>query len=673
MSNILRYHICPEFAEPRLKDLRDYCRRTGCRELLLFSSSYDFQPSFIPLEEYREYAKKLGEWTKTLKDEGITISINVLQTLGHINFPRAMSAQFPFQRRVGSDGTEAGGGVCALCPDLHEYTREVYRVFASLKPRLLYVDDDFRAAMDGALCCFCPQHMERIGVKLDRQISREELVTIMLKQTDFAPSVERMAFHESQVEAFDGLSAVIHKAVAEVSPDTLVGLMTGAVPLKQWGMDYREIAITLAGPNHKPFIRPQISGYGERCDIQHYAGSNRQPAIVRNFVGDDVGLHPEIENYTYTTYSKSARITLQQMAMVHLDGCHEHALNIFDMYNNPLCESEQLIAMLERYRGFLETLSREIPEGSRTSGIACWRHVNGHLYHRAKAEATNLQSALIPDHQAEKYISHLGLPLGFDWQCSPFLLLTGDDVSALKREEMCALLQRNAVLDIRAVECVIAAGLGDMLGIELGEPVSRDESTAEYFEGSDFGTEEMGRYSPLRSVVRDGWCHRITACEGSKLTTLSTVLDAEGRRVGPAVSAVESSAGGRYGIMGFAVDDMLHTAFVHVRRAVQMRNLFEWVAGQALPVVVEGHPYLVPQVVPFNDSTMVLGLSNFSLDQCTSATLKFANGCPQSIHRLTPDGTWLPAEEDFEPIARHSVHLRCSIDTGQVLVYILGR
>ncbi len=125
--------------------------------------------------------------------------------------------------------------------------------------------------------------------------------------------------------------------------------------------------------------------------------------------------------------------------------------------------------------------------------------------------------------------------------------------------------------------------------------------------------------------------------------------------------------------MGFAVDDMLHIAFVHVRRAVQMRKLFEWVAGQALPVVVENYPYLVPQLVPLNDKTMVLGLSSFSFDQCANATLEFANGCPQSIHRLTPDGTWLPAEQDFEPIGEHSVHLRRSIDTGGVLVYLLER
>jgi hypothetical protein len=516
--------------------------------------------------------------------------------------------------------------------------------------------------------------MKKISEKLNRNITREELVDIMLKRKGSQICDELLAFHESQVESFDSLSGVIQKAVAEISPDTRVGFMAAVAPSGQWGMDFRKIALTLAGPGHKPFIRPQIAFYGERCNIQPYIGGNRQPAIVRNFVGDDVELYPEIENYPYTTYSKSAKITFQQMTMVHLDGCHGHAVNFFDQYGSPMRESEQIIAMLEQYQGFFETLCNVIPEGTRTTGIACWHHADGHLYNRPKLEdVRNLNVTLWPSgYQAEDYISHMGLPLGFDWQNSPFLFLTGNDIAALNREEICALLRRNAVLDIHAVECIIDAGLGEQLGIELGEFISRDQSTVEYFEGADFGTEEMGRNWPLRSYVKDDWCRKITARAGAKLTVLSNVLDVEGLAVCPVVSAVESPNGSRHGILSFAINDIRPEAFVHARRALQMKNLFEWIAGQSLPTIIENHPYVVPQVVPLSNGTTVLGLSNFSLDPCTNTTLKFANCCPQKVRRLTSDGKWLRAESDFEQIDEHRINLRYPIATGDVVVYLLG-
>ena len=44
MHHILRTYIPATAFESRTRDLLDYCRRTGCREVLLFTTSYDEAP-----------------------------------------------------------------------------------------------------------------------------------------------------------------------------------------------------------------------------------------------------------------------------------------------------------------------------------------------------------------------------------------------------------------------------------------------------------------------------------------------------------------------------------------------------------------------------------------------------------------------------------------------------
>ena len=76
MKHILRYHIRECMAESSIADIKKYCERTGCREVLLFTSSYDFQPSFIPLEELKSYADSLAGWSEILSQAGIIVNLN---------------------------------------------------------------------------------------------------------------------------------------------------------------------------------------------------------------------------------------------------------------------------------------------------------------------------------------------------------------------------------------------------------------------------------------------------------------------------------------------------------------------------------------------------------------------------------------------------------------------
>ena len=261
MKHILRYHIRECLANERIADLEKYCERTGCRELLLFTGSYDFQPSFVSLEDLKSYAASMAIWMEEFNKSGIAVNINVLQTLGHVNFPLSDSRQFPFQRRVDWAGNEGGGGACPLDKELSEYVVEIYRTFAVLKPSVIYVDDDFRSHI-GGLCCFCDEHLKRIGEILGRAISRSDLCTEMLKTNSTEPNTFRRAFHQAQVDGLCQLSESIRKNVAEVSPNTRLGLMIARIPLGLWGHDFLAVGACFGGQE------TQASAQAPNCPVQ---------------------------------------------------------------------------------------------------------------------------------------------------------------------------------------------------------------------------------------------------------------------------------------------------------------------------------------------------------------------------------------------------------------------
>ena len=386
--------------------------------------------------------------------------------------------------------------------------------------------------------------------------------------------------------------------------------MTGMVTHGQWGLDWARVVRTLSGPEHRPFMRPQINPYGETTDPRDYAWGNRQPAIVRALMGGEIEYHPEVENHSYTPYAKSARMTRMQMTILHLDGFHQTALNAFYRVGPSLAEGEILIRALEQHRGFFEALEAAIPEGTRNDGIACLRRADGHLHRRVRPGETAL-SELIYQPRAEGLLPLLGLPVGFRWENSPFLLLGGDDAAALKPGEIETLLRRNPVLDRRAVECILGAGLGDVLGFSLGDEIPHENCTYERFDGEGYEAVPAGRLNPLRGSFPGNWCRRIHAAEETRLDAESWVVSALDEQMCPAVARVTTGGGRRYGILNFAIDECDRLMFLNPARPLQMRRLFEWTAGTPLPVVVEKAPMLMPQLVPLPDGSRILGLSNF--------------------------------------------------------------
>ncbi len=627
LHHILRIFIPENAMERRTAEVIDYCRRTGCREVLWFTG--DYMPSFVPIDEIRDTVRKFAPYAERIREAGITFSVNVLQTVGHVSFPLSLQNEFPFQRRVYTDGRVSTEGACPLCPNLQDWVVEAYGIYATLMPRVIFVDDDFRAAMQG-LSCLCDRHLARIGQLAGRAVTREE-VAHGIHDPSETPALLRRHYHEATTQGFVELAARIHAAVKSVSPQTRIGGMTAYFPSAVAGMDWARIFPALCGSD-RPLLRPQMPMYEEGFP-RDLPGALTNMDRFRAVLPANVEYWPEIENFRYSLYAKSAQCTFVQMAAAVLQGFDHLALNIFDPFDAPLfAEGEPLVAHLASCRAFLDGLHALIPEGHRPLGARIFVHRDQWLVKRNPAKAhSHFLGCLF----------NLGLPMTHSGP-SPWNLLVGDDVLALSDAELDATLRGGALLNTVAAEALAMRGLEERIGVRVGEPFALDELYCEEWLPS-------GRRLHAALGVEAGDWRRLTDLSGRGRCT-SRILNYRKDVMGPALLLTENEKGERFGVFACRGGGDRHF-FENPFRAVQIREALAWIARRPLPVAVSTDaPYLWPILNRTADGRHVLGLINLSTDTYQFLPLLMETA-PDTISLLGGDGKLRPVDFRVEPHA----------------------
>ena len=636
VKHILRIYIPIEKQEERLSDIINYCQRTGCREVLLFTSSSPTMPSFIPISEIENYSNHMIKWAKYLRLKGIEVSVNVVQTLGHVSFPKNLSKEFPFQRKVYIDGTESNTSACPLDKNLQKYLVTAYQLYARVKPRILFVDDDFRFIC-GGMGCFCPLHLKALEKRLGKRITLEELRKSIFSSS-FPPNPVKEQFHQVLKESLVNLAKIIGNAVRKVSPETRVGYMSSFVPHSLWGCDINEVTKTLAG-DRKPLYRPQMPMYRE-IELKRLPRCFAQPMLARNLLDKNVEIYPEIENSYYTVFSKSARMTFLQMAICILNGLDNLALNLFDMFGTPFSEGEEFIEMLSKKKKFFNTLKKLIPTGTCSEGIAIPLTKDSVLVRRALEKKQEI-SQIIDNREWDNIIPLLGLPLGFNWDSTPFIFLTGDEILGMEKEKIDSILRKGAVMDIRAAECLCHLGYSERIGIRTEENIriEKGELYVEHFKDNISSVSDnyisLYRYSISSNIA----LIRKIEIMNNRVKVLSSIEDRNRKEITPAVVIYENQTKERFGILCYSPLKDYSYIFFNKYRKIQMMNLFCWVARKDLPVFVVNAPYVQPTYLSVNGKK-ILGLVNFSTDIYQNIILSLPEIVNRKfkVHLLCEDG-----------------------------------
>jgi len=127
-SPVLRYHVPLARRGEHLSELLRTCERVGAREVSLFSSGYIGDAVFLDPAAFARRIDHLAFCADRIRQAGLTFSLNVMHTLGHLYVPQAEIDRFGFQRQLQADGGAGTHPVLdPVCPRLRGHLAEAYR------------------------------------------------------------------------------------------------------------------------------------------------------------------------------------------------------------------------------------------------------------------------------------------------------------------------------------------------------------------------------------------------------------------------------------------------------------------------------------------------------------------------------------------------------------------
>ncbi len=612
LSNmVLRYFIGFKDTEERFHMLVDFLKRSGIRRVILFSATFTENSSIFPEEYYKNHVELLRPYVKKLKDMGVETGINMMHTNGHCFY--ADEEEFGFRRAVTLEGEKSRGSVCMLDKAFTEHIKRAYKYYASLDPSVIFADDDVRMISLGQFICLCPEHIKAISKRVGRELEANEIRQAVLSDT-FGENPIRDAFFEQLKDDVDLMLAQIADSVHEVSPKTEIGIMTTSYPAVTSDRDLSKFFKKTKDSKSISRIRTGMDYYREG-DYNSIPSTFSHPMIQRDFIDDPtIEIQPEIENDTYGFYYKSNSITSMQLVWCLTNGFRNMQLNLFN-WEMPVFNYDEITDMFVESIDYHNKIIELIPEGYRTSGIGIYAHPRALTKRRAKG------GRLFFDANWYKWFGLLGMPVSSKPRESDFIMLVGDDIYLASDSEIDSILEKGAVMDLRAAECLLERGYGERIGISAINKIETVFS-GEWFTDDALNGEFRGVANSdyfYSTLIDEETAKEITYLDGARI--LSYYINHRKEKVCDGVAAYENKNGERFIILPYVDTDFTYFTTVNHKRRRQLINAFEWIAKKELPVACENEKMCV-NINKFPNKN-VITVFNLSSDDQKSVRLKY--------------------------------------------------
>lgn len=447
------YSIVKANADHIEETCQDIIRQTkeGITDLALFSMTL-VPEGDPPIDKAGILAENYKLCRDRLRQDGVDCGILVQATIGH-NYP--LDSMFGFQRYVSlADGTEQYT-VCPYDEDFRAHMRGVFATLASLEPKMIMVDDDFRLMHRSTKGCVCPRHMAEVSRRAGREVTREEIYEACLG--DKKDKTLRDIFVETQKDSLIGAAKAMREGIDSVDP-TLPGSFCCVGPTTEFGSD---IARIFAGKGNPVIIRINNGNYtpaGAKRFNEHMHRAAKQIAVVKKY-GVDVIL-AETDTCPQNRYSTSAQNLHAHFTGTILEGASgaKHWITRLAAFEPRAGEAYR--KKLAANKGFYETLSKLQKE---IKWQGCATPVS------SSAEEFNDNPALAKYGWSVCVLERLGLPHFFtsDPDTEGAVFLEDIDVKLRTDDQLIKYLSKTVVFSGEAARLCCERGLGEYLGVEL--------------------------------------------------------------------------------------------------------------------------------------------------------------------------------------------------------------
>ena len=637
--------------DENLRELIDFLPQYEIDEIIIKVDSEEFTHGQPPLDWVKKYQAKLFRIKTEMDKLGIVYSLNPWITQGHCDRGRDESLRFPdLQTMVGHDGIQTKSCACPLSDAWRQNISEVWTIYAETKPHVFWVEDDIRTFNHDPISygCFCPLHMKRFSERVGKNVSREELVAAIVSPGK--PHPWRKEFLDMQSEVMIDTVSFLAKVVHQISPDTHMGLMSSD-PLKHCleGRQWNNFAEALAD-GKKLFSRPTMDCYHENSLKENYYGQD-SIKLTRHCLLDNVIEQTEIENITFTEYSKSVNFTFIQMAMSFAFGSQGVTMNLFDHCGTPMENTPGYGRMLKKKKAFLNALAEKSQCNGHLRGVQLLYNEKGSYEKKLNENADYADLSLHDDGFccSERFESH-GIPTVYDNE--DLIATAGQTVAAFSDVEIRDMLKKGVFLDAVAAKTIFDRGFGRLIGLKnIEAPKCIDkfgELGAEEFFNEKFGGAEK-KFLTLTITSNNSERLNVSLLKPDKnVEVISRLVDPDAEAQHVSMYAFENELGGRVVVHCLELSSIRGPRFNSHFRADQFAGVMKWLSNDKVPLIIEGDGVYPLAFRKDCKDFMLLGMFNFSLDPWF--TIRFILNTNDDFAEpliLSQTGQWISIEENI--------------------------
>ena len=578
-------------------------KHRSCFDELAIFDEYSHHGA-VPLAQLQKNTDVIALRIADLKRRGFqNVGINVHCTMGHIEEGYSVFGQ-PFQGVVGYKGDVSGACFCNEYEDRKKFLWDKYVMFAKAKPDFIWVDDDVKYFWNGVrFACFCPKCMERFNRKMGTAYTRETLVAEM-EQPD--STALREAWCRDIRDRITELYTLLRRAVDSVDPTIPMGLQTQHQGWCTYNtMDYETWFQALRSTKG----RPGEGFYDDRNPIEVVTKALSCARQVAEYPDCITDTQYELEDFpNYSLLQKSVRINLDEMTLAIAQGLGGVLLNTFPADDvvtirelDPLYTA---IGKMRRDWDKMEPFARGMhgwgfyPAVSRNYDIRRPLHDGETFFDTYESN---------PRHNvlSTYTLAHIGIPLTMDAAHACGAVFTGDLADGFTQEELLGFLKRSVILDAAAAQAFIRHGLGEYIGVTVGQEYM--DGVEECFTDHPVNEGVAGYLRDVRPAFfgKGGWS---LIPQSPKVQVISRLHSLTGQPLAAGACLYENSLGGRVCVLGYAAFSKIDS-FARLR---QMRRVAQWLAGKTWTVMESTG--LAAQFLRTNGSRTMATVINLSLD-----------------------------------------------------------
>lgn len=631
--------------EKNLSELIEFCKNSCVDEVIIKVDTEEFTHAIPSLSWLEAYMPKLRQAKQTIEANGIVFSLNPWVTLVHCDRGRNLKETYPdVDLIVGHDGTKCTACCCPLSPGWRKATKDLWNLYASLEPNIIWIEDDIRLLnhQPVAYGCFCDLHMKEFCRRAGKTVSREELVSALLAPG--TPHPYRKIWLDLNREAMVETVQFLESCVHTISPKSNIGMMCSLPNAHAIeGRDWDGMFAALAGKNGNTVVaRPCMCNYEEWSPRGLY-DSEYTFRSTRYCLPSNVKTQTEIDNVPFTLYSKSTRFTYFQCALSFIYGSDGVTMNLFDHMGSPMAMVPEIGAMLKEKKAILNAISERC-KGGRHPGVQIL-HAKDGSYNVKVEPGANFMGLSPRGESWLKVLDEFGLTGTFE--DSNTVALSGQVVRSLSDSQIKKILSGGALIDLGALKCLMDMGYQKYLGVNIKrlfnkntEPISAEE----YF-NKDFGGYE--RCYLTLTIPGLGGNPEIAEFEPDKgAVVVSRIVDPDTKPKYPFLTLYKNSLGGRIALYPVDISICAGTAFINLFRKHQMENVINWLSCGHIPLCLSGGAHALPFRID-KDSYTVVGAFNLSLDDW--AVAKYDADCvgrtPKAVEILQENGSWATSDK----------------------------